>query len=76
VPLAEYLLFNLNRFRAREYVAFCGLEGPEERAQVVLAALSKRMGCSEQVAAQRLILKYRKGELGKVERRRGGEERE
>jgi len=31
----------------------------------VLAALAKRMACSEDVAALRLIIKYRKGELGK-----------
>eukprot|EP00026_Physarum_polycephalum_P005955 Phypoly_transcript_05994.p1 GENE.Phypoly_transcript_05994~~Phypoly_transcript_05994.p1 ORF type:complete len:543 (+),score=132.89 Phypoly_transcript_05994:180-1631(+) len=64
VPLAEYLLFTLNRFRSREYLAFCGLKEPEESVRVVLSAIMKRMGCPEDVAAQRFIAKFRKGELG------------
>ena len=56
----------MNRFKSKEYLTFCGLKEPEEKIEVVLASLAKRMGCSENTAASRLISKYRKGELGQV----------
>lgn len=65
MALAEYLLFTLNRFHSRAYLAPCGLDAPEENVERVLAALARRMGNSEHRAATHLLALYRRGELGR-----------